>query len=481
MLSTANTRIRCAVYLRISLDATGEGLAVERQRQACERLARDRGWDVVETYTDNSISAYSKTTIRPAYDRMVTDYAAGKFSALVCWDLDRLTRQPRQLEDWIDAAEDRGLRLITANGEADLSVDGGRMYARIKAAVARAEVERKGARQSAAQKQRAAKGRPPRGVRATGYTLDGEVIRHEADAVRAAFSAFSAGSSLKAIAAALTGAEQETRMPGDLTMVQRVPASVPALPTRSGRPWNPTSVTSILRNPRYAGWAMLGGEIVRDSAGRPVRAQWEPLVDDALWLEVQRRLDDPARKSNGVGTDRKHIGSGLYMCGICERPVRAHGTRYRCPGHMMRSRGQVDRLVLDTVRERLSRPDVADLLPVVNQGRANELRDAVERERGRIARARADYRGELIDGALYKDITSEAEAEIARLDLERLAMSVGSAASPVLAADDPVAEFDAADLATVRAVIDCLLTVRLHPAPRGRKVLDPNTVQISPR
>src|SRR5262245_38878298 len=49
-------------------------------------------------------------------------------------------------------------------------------------------------------KQRAAMGRPPRGVRTTGYTLDGELIPAEADAVRAIFEAFAAGSSLKAIA-----------------------------------------------------------------------------------------------------------------------------------------------------------------------------------------------------------------------------------------------------------------------------------------
>ena len=50
---------------------------------------------------------------------MVQDYDAGLFDALVCWDLDRLTRQPRQLEDWIERAEERGLVITTANGEAE--------------------------------------------------------------------------------------------------------------------------------------------------------------------------------------------------------------------------------------------------------------------------------------------------------------------------------------------------------------------------
>lgn len=154
MTSTASADdaqpVRAAIYLRISQDREMDGLAIERQRQDCEAMARSRRWEVVETYVDQSKSATDKTKKRPSYDRMVSDYEAGRFSAIVCYDLDRLTRQPRQLEDWIDRAETRGLALVTANGAADLSTDGGRLFARIKAAVARGEVERKSARQSRA-------------------------------------------------------------------------------------------------------------------------------------------------------------------------------------------------------------------------------------------------------------------------------------------------------------------------------------------
>ena len=123
---------RAAMYLRVSLDATGEHLAVDRQRADCLRIIRERGWTLTQEYVDNSVSASKRTVRRPSYDRMVQDYDAGLFDALVCWDLDRLTRQPRQLEDWIERAEERGLVITTANGEADLSTDGVRMDARIK-------------------------------------------------------------------------------------------------------------------------------------------------------------------------------------------------------------------------------------------------------------------------------------------------------------------------------------------------------------
>lgn len=473
--------IRAVIYLRVSLDQTGEGLAVERQRDDCEEIARSRGWTVVETYTDNSVSAYNVAKKRPAYDQMVEDYKAGRFNALITWDLDRLTRQPRQLEDWIDAAETQGLRLVTANGEADLQTDGGRMYARIKAAVARAEMERKGARQSRAQRQRAAKGRPPRGVRATGYTLDGELVPNEAEAVREIYQAFANGSSLKAIAAALSGAEPTTRAVGDRTMVQDLPKSVPALPTRSGRPWNPTSVISILRNPRYAGWSMLDGKIVRDETGAPVRGQWEAIISDGLWLDVQRRLDDPSRKSSRAGTERKHLGSGLYLCGVCGARVKAHGPRYRCAGHIMRVRELIDSLVLQFVERRLTQPDLADLLIQEDDKRVEAVLQEEQVQRDRIKRARADYKVELIDGELFAEIKQEAEQQIALLEAERITLTAGTAASDILLAPSPADAFNNADLAARRAVIDLLCEVRLFPAPRGRKTFDPTTVRITPK
>lgn len=459
--------VKTAIYLRVSLDATGEGLAVERQREDCERIARERGWTITQTYTDNSISAYAKTKTRPAYDRMVADYAAGRFDALVCWDLDRLTRQPRQLEDWIDAAEERGLRLVTANGEADLATDGGRMYARIKAAVARAEVERKGKRQSRAQQQRAEKGRPPRGVRATGYTLNGEVIADEAAVVAAVFAAFAQGASLRGLAAALSGKDSPD-----------VPNTVAPLQTRSGRPWNPSSVRSILVNPRYAGWSMLAGEIVRDSSGSPVQGNWEPIVSDELWLEVKARLDDPARKTNRAGTARKHLGSGLFLCGICDKPVRAHNTRYRCAGHIMRSRDQIDRFVLRVIQLRLDRPDAINLLVTDNSETVKALRADIEVQRGKIRRAKADYQAELIDGPFFKEIKDTAEAEIARLDSQRLALADNPALERLLRAPQPGLAFVAADLATQRQAIGGIAQVRLYPHPRGRKNFDRETVKV---
>ena len=313
-------RRQAVSYLRISLDQTGEGLAIARQREECARIISQRGWKPVAEYVDNSISASDARKNRPGYDALVKAYDAGAFDALVCYDLDRLTRQPRQLEDWIDAAEGRGLALVTANGEADLTTDGGRMFARVKLAVARAEVDRKSRRQRDAASQRAKLGRPPLGVRLTGYTAKGDIVPDEADVVRRIFKMFHAGESLRSISRTLT---EE------------------GITTRHGRAWNPSTVRTILVNPRYAGRAIY--------QGRPTgeRGNWEPLVTGDVFDLVQARLNDPRRVSNREGTDRRHLGSGLFLCAVCDEPVSGWSQgRYRCKDrHVNRARGPVDKWV----------------------------------------------------------------------------------------------------------------------------------------
>jgi DNA invertase Pin-like site-specific DNA recombinase len=507
-----STPVRAAVYLRISLDRNMDGLAIDRQREACLRIAKDRGWQVVEEYVDQSKSATDKTKKRPDYDRMVADFQAGRFDAIICWDLDRLTRQPRQLEDWIDAAEDRGLELVTANGEADLATDGGRMYARIKAAVARGEVDRKSVRQSVAQLQRAEQGRAPKGTRPLGYATGGDVIEDEAAVVREIFRLFSIhdGTPIAAIAAALSGKEGPDvpkslpRLPKFTRTLmierneRRAEEGLDPRPVPDDGPWTSSTVLGILRNPRYAGYSVYTdrkdragnkrrswyAQILRDEDGMPVKGRWIPLVDELTWLTVQERLNDQTRITNRTGsTARKHLGSSLYLCGICDRPITVHSRGYRCSvgGHVTRSRPHIDEYVLQIIRERLARPDLRDVIPSRDEPRLVAIQAEIADRQGRIKRAQHDYDEEIIEGFDFKRIREHQNAAIADLEVERIRLSVGPDLDGVIGARDPVKAFDDADLAIKRRVIDFFCTVRLLPSPRGRKGFDPSTVDVMPK
>ena len=429
---------------------------MRRQRAACHAIAKNRGWVVVAEYVDNSISASDRRKVRPGYDELVAGYEAGEFDRIVCWDLDRLTRQPRQLEDWIERAEERGLVLVTANGEADLGTDGGRLFARIKASVARSEVERKSARQRAAALQRSQRGRPPLGTRLTGYTSTGEVVENEARIIREIFDRFVAGDSLRSLAAWLQATE---------------------VPTRRAGTWNPSSVRSILTNPRYAGLAVYQG---LPTGGR---GQWNPIVTDDVFDAVQSRLADPRRKAHGYGTDRKHLGAGLYTCAVCGAPVSSwSGNRYSCrDGHLTRSREVVDDCVLEVVRTALRRSDlVSQLMTPDLTEEARNLGGRVQALRARLNQIDNDYDEGVIDGRRHLIATEKVRAELALAEAAHARASGGSAAGTVLLSNDPAKAFDEAPLMIQRTVLAALVAVKLHPAPRGSRRFDPATVEITP-
>lgn len=449
----AKKPIAAAIYLRVSLDAKNDRLAVDRQREDCQRIAQERGWKVAREYVDNSISASDKNKRRPEYDRMVDDYRAGRFAALVCYDLDRLTRQPRQLEDWIDLAEENGLLLVTANGEADLTTDGGRLFARIKASVARAEVERKSARQKRALQQRADKGKPPLGVRLTGYTVKGEVVQAEADVVAAMFARFHAGDSLRGVAAWLN--------------------TQPVKP-RNSDTWPSSTVRTLLRNPRYAGRAVYQGKPT-GKAG-----DWEPIVAEELFDSVQITLNDPRRATNRQGTARKRLGASLYFCD-CGNRVRAHsGHRYRChpSGHFTRSGAPIDELVRAVIAARLSRPDASDILATDNTAETQRLSAQIKALRGRIGQVEADYDSGHIDGRRYAVASEKIAAELKAAEQTRARATGSGSVADLLAAVDPGKAFLNAPLGIQRAIVEALITVTIHPWPQGKKGFDPDSVEI---
>lgn len=460
------TQRKAAIYLRISLDQSGEGLAIERQRQDCEAIAQAKGWDVVEVYADNSISASKKSVNRPQYERMVEDLLAGKFDAVICYDLDRLTRQPRQLEDWIEYAEDRNIALVTANGEADLSQDNGRLFARIKASVARAEVERKGARQQRALRQRAERGGIPKGTRLTGYDVSGEIVPDEAKVISQIFDRFSAGETLKGIAKELNES---------------------GITTRTGSNWDSSTIHGILRNARYCGRSTYR-EAVRNAEGKKtfvrvdtgVKGDWQPIVSEDIFDLVQSRLNDPARKTNRAGTERKHLGSGLFRCGVCGGKLRTSSNRYWCPegSHTLRTKEAVDDFVMKLVSARLSEPDALEAFKQNDSELMAETEAKSKDLEARLELIENDYDDGVIDGQRYQIASEKVREQLAAIYAERARIVGGNALSEVLSKGLPAKAFTEASLSVQRAIIDALMTVTLLPGKRGKKGFDSESVLV---
>lgn len=259
-------------------------------------LIKRKGWTLVEEYVDNGVSAYARKVKRPAYDRLEADYEAGRFDVIVCWDFDRLTRQPRQLERWIDLGSQRGLVILTPTEETDLGTDNGRMFARIKSAVAASEVERKSARQKAENAQRIGSGKPRAGVRPFGWEKDGTTLREsEAVYIRQAHRAVLEGKSLHSIAAEFNAA---------------------GVLTSRGYKWQTITVRKMLARKRNAGLLESHGTVQEES-------HIEPAVSRDEHDAVLALLSDPSRNLNKGSNKRVSYLSGIPVCAVCGSVMRS--------------------------------------------------------------------------------------------------------------------------------------------------------------
>lgn len=459
--------MRAFVYLRQSLDRTGAGAAVDRQREDCLKLCADRGWDPVQVFVDNDVSASSRKP-RPAYTKMLAAIERGEADVVVAWHIDRLTRKLTDLEHLIDLTQNTGLHVVTINGDIDLSNDSGRLVGRILASVARGEVERKGARQKRAQQQAAEEGRPAGGRRAFGYESDGQTIREsEAAYLRAAYTDLVHGASLKSISRRWNDA-------GALTS--------------AGNEWNHSTVRRTLKNPRYAGLRTYRGEVVGD-------ATWPALIDRETFEAAQALIAMPGRRTT-TNTARKYLLPSLALCWKCGSDVATghtrHGKRvYVCRRNKCISRkadpvdaliagGDIDGVhVRGLVVERLSRPDAADLLS-----------DPSEDDSVRVARVQADaVRQRLEDLATGLEeglltlnaVRKSSERLHAELNALEATISAGvrvDVLRPLVGAADVETAWNGYDLAQRRQVIDALMVITLLRPERGVRAFDPESVQI---
>lgn len=276
---------RTAIYLRISLDQTGEGLGVTRQLQDCEGLARQLGWDIAETYTDNDVSATSGKP-RPAYRRMLADLDAGRLDAIIAWHADRLYRKAVDLGELVDVCKRNNTQIATVRaGTIDLTTPTGRLVAGLLAQVATYEGEAKSDRWKRAVRQRREAGTfAPSGPRMYGWTRDGTILPDEADTIRWMAAEITSGGSLNGLA-------NEAHARGILSS--------------NGNTWTATAIRRLLLNPKLAGWQTLNGEIIGTG-------NWTPILDPEAWEAVRGTL---AANQGPANRQRVALLAGLIYCG----------------------------------------------------------------------------------------------------------------------------------------------------------------------
>ncbi len=463
------------VLVRISDDRQGDEKGVARQAADCRSLAERQGWHVAEVYTENDTSAYQRREVtlhdgstalrvfRPEYRRLLADLGSGRIGGLVAYDLDRVARDPRDLEDLIDVVEARKLRTASVTGSLDLSDDSGVFMARMMVNVANKSSRDTSRRVRRKLEENALEGKHHGGSRPYGWQADRVTLEPaEADVVRYCADRVLAGASLKTIARELATA-------GEVNTV--------------GTPWSDVTLRSMLMRERNAGLRLHHGVVVG-------KGLWEPILDEQTSEDVRRILSDPSRVTAPGGRARVHLLSGIAACGVCGSPMRASKGKaykgvsksvYRCKGEgqcLSRDLVKVDDLVTRLVLGALRMPDAAGLIRPADQP-SEDLEVEIARVQRRLEEAAEDYAEDRITREQLGTITARLRPKLDDL----LAQATPPPPRPgvfdeLAQAEDVAAVWERMDARQRRDVVRELVTIRILPTARGPR-FDPTKIEIT--
>jgi DNA invertase Pin-like site-specific DNA recombinase len=455
--------MKAAIYCRISLDATGEELGVSRQLEDCKGLVASLGWDVLEVYVDNDISASSGKP-RPQYRAMIEAIKAGEVEAIIAWHPDRLYRKLRDLEELIEVAESNRITIRTVRaGEFDLGTPTGKMLARILASVSAGEGDIKADRWRRSIRQRRERGDLWRmGPRLYGYAPDGSLVLDEVEHVKALVDDILDGVGV------LTAAKRMNERGARSTL---------------GNDWTRASLVKYLRNGRIAGRSILNGEVV-------ARGEWPAILDEETFEQVQQALG--ARRGTVPARPRVSLLVGVVTCGKCGKRLvtssraPAAGTTdrirtYRCStmptalekpgcGGIVVTAEPVEELVESFARQRASDPRVIARLEALATESASNVAEVVTLEQ------------RLIELEQQLDEPGVPVAAIVRAmdrTRERISELIATAPEPIVKINGGKWPHDLQRRARlVRSVVD---RVVIHPRTTNRGAFDEERVEIIPR
>ena len=346
-----------AIYSRKS-KFTGKGESIENQIEMCRQyISRYFGQEQADSalvYEDEGFSGGS--TKRPNFQRMMKDVHSGKIQTIVCYRLDRLTRNTKDCFEFVEELEHCGAAFISIKENFDLTTPTGRLMFTFVAALAQMERETIADRirdnlQELAKTGRWLGGNTPLGYESEGTEyckVDGKkrktfhlkLIPEEAQLVQMIFSKFLELKSLTKLETYLLNQDYKTRR---------------------GKPFSRFAIRELIMNPVYAkadgamyqyliankvqpfsdqsafdgSHGIMAYNRTEQTKGSTTRKkpieEWvvsvgehEGIVSGEDWIAVQGLLDENKSKSYRwrAGQTNEALLSGLLhcRCGYCMRP-----------------------------------------------------------------------------------------------------------------------------------------------------------------
>ncbi|MGR6971427.1 recombinase family protein [Streptomyces cynarae] len=469
----------------------------EEQERKCRDYIESRGGTYIGTYDEPHTSAWKKKRIkqpdgtyiyrvvRPVFEGMLSDLRKGhtetkyftpvdgfepdtEIDGAIVYDVDRLTRDNRHLEDAIETVEFFHRPIIDITGTLDLLTDNGRDMARVMVTMAGKQSSATSRRVKDIHAAMAREGIPVGGTRPFGWqddkrTADAKEKKYINDAAKDLLNGKFVYTLLK-----------EWEKQGILTP--------------KGNFWVRQTFIPMMTSPRMVGWRVYGPEelplherYARDKDGNPIKGQHEALLEEQTWRDLVALLTDPDRPGAGVYVGKlKYMCSGHLRCGNCGSKMRGNakkknGFEYVCDTcrKVTAAGPAVDKHITELIFARLA----AEKIPVeaAPWSGAEELA-ACEATKANLL---AQFKKNPDMGAYIWPEIRKAEATIAKLLKERAAYIRTTARPKVANIED---EWPALGVEQKNAIVgENFEVIILHPATKGANRFNPDRLQVVPR
>lgn len=285
------TEGKAVIYARYS-SANQREASLEQQIAECKKFAERNGLPVVEIYQDAAISG--RTDDRPDFQRMMKDAKKEQFDYIIAWKSNRIGRNMTQALTNMAKLAEYGVDCLYVEEDFDNTASG-RFALRNMMNVNQfysenlAEDVRRGMLDNA--NKCMVNGKISFGFK---KAPDGRyaIEEKEAKIVREIYDRFRAGWIIADIMADMNNR---------------------GITTKGGRPWTFQSFQTLLQNEQYIGVYKFGE--VRIENGIP------PILDKAVFEEVQRILKEKKRPRGHKRNDTEYFLVGKAFCGLCGSPM----------------------------------------------------------------------------------------------------------------------------------------------------------------
>lgn len=314
------------LYVRVSTEQqVKEGYSIQAQKENLINFAKEQNWNVFDIYSDEGISG-KNVKDRPNVKRLINDIMQKKIDVVVLYKFDRLTRDSKDTEEFIELIRKYEIGIYTISGGViDVSSATGRFSLRVTGAVAQLEREQTIERVKVAFKQKVKEGYTLASF-TTCYGYDREkhkkeqtINKKESNVVKRIFKLYLNGKTFTEICNILNNEKIKTKKTGkkikkrgtnEFYIINSV--------------WMPKTIKTILTNPTYIGKVRyhIGkkDELILDGKHKPIITEkdWQQVQDKILKIKKIHRTNLPKDDVYYCGT---------LICGICGERLTTNRTK----------------------------------------------------------------------------------------------------------------------------------------------------------